>query len=117
LKILLIGFTGYITKQIKIRTLFEYLMLTLYEIKPNLLKILMKLKNKNHKHYLNLMKKIDEITKSTPKNISHYKNLKNPKNHLKRVHINTSFILLFSYDKEKGIISFVDYKHHDYAYI
>ena len=46
----------------------------------------------------NLVKKIIEILSS--KNINHYKNLRNDLKDFKRVHINSSFVILFKLDKK-----------------
>ena len=42
-----------------------------------------------------------------------YKNLKAPMNHLKRVHIDKHFVLVFSIDEESKTITLEDYDHHD----
>jgi mRNA-degrading endonuclease RelE of RelBE toxin-antitoxin system len=86
-----------------------------YEIKPSLLKKLKKIKNKDIKSYSNILNKINEIISSL--DIDHYKNLKKPLQDFKRVHVNSHFILTFSFHKEKHLIEFVDYRHHDDAYL
>jgi len=45
-----------------------------------------------------------------------YKNLRSPLNHLKRVHIDSSFVLVFSVDEERRTIIIEDYDHHDTIY-
>jgi len=85
-----------------------------YEIKPSLLKKLNKIQSKENKSYLNILEKIKEIINS--ENIDHYKNLKKPIQHLKRVHVNTHFVLTFNYLKKENLVVFIDYQHHDKAY-
>ncbi len=58
------------------------------------------------------MKKIDEIINSNPE---HYKNLKKPLQHLKRVQIG-SYVLVFNFDKKNEVISFENFEHHDRIY-
>lgn len=86
----------------------------MYEIKmsEDLEKTLEKIKNKDRSHAQKILKKMDEISE----NPSRYKNLKRPLQHLKRVHINKSFVLLFSVDEENNIVFFKQYCHHDQSY-
>jgi mRNA-degrading endonuclease RelE of RelBE toxin-antitoxin system len=46
--------------------------------------------------------------------IDHYKNLRSPLHHLKRVHIRKSFVLTFGV--EKNVMVFYDFDHHDRIY-
>ena len=75
-------------------------------------KIFFKLAKKNPKQLLKIEKKIEEI-KINPE---HYKNLRKPMHHLKRVHIDKSFVIVFSVDKNKKHIIIEDYDHHDNIY-
>ena len=84
-----------------------------FEIKPHLQKILRKLFKKERNTYEAVMRKIDEIVSSSDP--EHYKNLKFNLKELKRVHIG-HFVLTFSYDKQKDLLIFVDYDHHDNVY-
>lgn len=84
-----------------------------YEVSSSLLKILKKLKNKDSFSYNNILKKFDEIIRSS--DLNHYKNLKKPLEKYKRVHINTHFVLIFRVEKSK--IIFEDYNHHDKIYL
>ena len=84
-----------------------------FEIKPNLKKILVKLFKKDRNTYGAVMDKISEVVNSADP--GHYKNLKYKLKELKRVHIG-HFVLVFSYDKQKDFLSFVDYDHHDNIY-
>ena len=56
---------------------------------------------------------IEEIVQSDPDS---YKNLRNDLKPFKRVHIKGSFVSIFKYDKERQLISFFDYGHHDSIY-
>ena len=57
-------------------------------------------------------KKVEEIIQ----NPHHYKNLRAPLQHWKRVHIDRSFVLVFSVDETTKTIIFEDYDHHDNIY-
>ena len=75
---------------------------------------LSKLKKKYPKRYKIIRNKISEVI--TTKDINHYKNLRYPLQKYKRVHINSHFILIFTYNKEKRVIVFHDFNHHDNIY-
>lgn len=84
-----------------------------YELRKSVEKILSKLAKKNAKQLLIIEDKIKEIRQ----NPQHYKNLRKPLQHLKRVHIEKSFVLVFSvYENTKHII-IEDYDHHDNIYL
>ena len=83
-----------------------------YEIKPNLQKILEKLKNKDPVAFKAIVDKTEEIVNSNPELYKPLRHLKN----IKRVHIMKSFVLVFSYDKRTDFLSFLDYDHHDNIY-
>ena len=85
-----------------------------YEIKPDLEKILKKLKKKDPETYNAITNKIGEIANSF--DINHYKNLRYDLKNLKRVHIRKSFVLVFEYDQSQDKIIFMDYDHHDKIY-
>jgi mRNA-degrading endonuclease RelE of RelBE toxin-antitoxin system len=84
-----------------------------YCIEPHLFKLLNKLAKKNKGAYETVMAKIAEIVSSY--SIEHYKNLRYNIKESKRVHIG-HFVLVFSYDKEKDMIIFEDFEHHDQIY-
>ena len=84
-----------------------------FEIKPRLYRKLVKLSKKDKKTYNAVIKKINEIINSY--NPEHYKNLRYDMKDSKRVHIG-SFVLVFSYNKNKDFVSFEDYEHHDKIY-
>ncbi len=63
-----------------------------------------------------LLKKIKQIISSDEFSIDHYKNLRNDLKEYKRVHIMKSFVLLFKVDKQKNLIIFDKFDHHDNIY-
>lgn len=83
-----------------------------FEIKPELEKILIKLYKKDKLTYEKVMKKIEEVINS---DIEHYKNLQYNMKDSKRVHIG-HFVLVFSFDKSKNLVSFEDFDHYDKIY-
>ena len=84
-----------------------------YKIQPHLQSIMKKLLKKDPKTRERIIKKINEIINS--KDVEHYKNLKYPLQHLKRVQIGEK-VLVFKFDKKKKLISFENFKHHDKIY-
>ena len=80
------------------------------EFSPKFLKKVDKLKGQEFK---NVQNKINEILLIS--NIDHYKNLKYNLSKFKRVHVNTSYVIIF-YDKLNDRIFFEDYAHHDEIY-
>ena len=82
------------------------------ELRKSVEKIFFKLAKKNPKQLEIIYNKINEITK----NPHHYKNLRRPLQHLKRVHIDKSFVLVFSINEKKKLIIIEDYDHHDRIY-
>lgn len=85
-----------------------------FEIKPHLGKILKKLYKKNKIAHQAIYNKIREIISCD--DVEHYKNLRHDMKDKKRVHVLGSFVLVFSYDKKKDFVSFLDYDHHDNIY-
>lgn len=83
-------------------------------IQPNLQKIMLKLFRKDNQTRERIIKKINEIINSG--DIEHYKNLKKPLQHLKRVQIREN-VLVFKYDKTNKLISFEDFDHHNKIYL
>lgn len=82
------------------------------EIRPDLDLKFQKLSNKNKKQLEIIFKKVEEIIQ----NPQHYKNLRKPLQHLKRVHIDKHFVLNFSVDENNKIVTLEDYEHHDKIY-
>ena len=81
-------------------------------IDEELMKKLDKLGKKNKKQVEIILKKSDEILKDP----NRYKNLRAPLNMWKRVHIDKHFVLTFSVDEKKKIVTLEDYDHHDNIY-
>jgi YafQ family addiction module toxin component len=71
-----------------------------------------KLAKKNKKQLEIILNKADEIIQDPYR----YKNLRAPMNHLKRVHIDKYFVLIFSVDEEAKTVTLEDYDHHDNIY-
>lgn len=83
-----------------------------FGVKDGLDKKLTKLGKKNPKQLEIIYKKIKEVIQ----NPQHYKNLKAPLQHLKRVHIDKSFILVFSVNEQEKKVTFEELDHHDKIY-
>ncbi len=84
-----------------------------YELRRSVEKIFFKLAKKNPKQLEIIYKKIEEIRQ----NPHHYKNLRSPLQHLKRIHIDKSFVLVYSIDEQRKTIIIEDYDHHDNIYM
>jgi len=84
-----------------------------FDVSENLEKILNKLSKKNKDLYNQILKKIDEVIHS--ENVEHYKNLRYNMKDSKCVHIG-HYVLIFQYIKEKNLILFDDFNHHDTIY-
>lgn len=61
-------------------------------------------------------RKIQEIVNQDERTIDTYKNLQSPKNEYKRIHLTNQFILIFTVDKKKKHVIFIDILHWDNAY-
>lgn len=73
---------------------------------------LKKLIKKNRNQYELVMKKTQEIVL----NPQHYKNLRAPLQHWKRVHVDCNFVLTFSVDDNTKTVVLEDFEHHDKIY-
>jgi YafQ family addiction module toxin component len=82
------------------------------KIKPSLDDTFNKLTKKDKKQMEILTRKIEEILQ----NPQHYKNLRAPLQHLKRVHVGKSYVLIFSVDENAKTVTLEDYDHHDVIY-
>lgn len=82
------------------------------EYRKSVEKIFLKLGRKNKLQLEIIYRKIEKI-RSDP---HHFKNLRNPLQHLKRVHIDSSFVLVFSVDDSTRTITIEGYDHHDNIY-
>ncbi len=83
-----------------------------FDLSPELEKILGKLSKKNKFQYEQILRKIGEAIK----NPQHYKNLRAPLQHWKRVHIDSHLVLTFSVDEQNKKVTFKDFQHHDTIY-
>jgi YafQ family addiction module toxin component len=83
------------------------------EFRESVEKTFHKLAKKNPKQLEIIHKKIQEIRQ----NPQTFKNLRAPMQHLKRVHIDKSFILVFSVNEETKTVVIEDFDHHDRIYI
>lgn len=86
-----------------------------FSVEEKLKKMIARLHKKDKETYDALMKKIEEILNCD--DVNHYKNLRNPLQHLKRVHIKGSFVLTFKYILTENKIVFYDFDHHDAIYL
>lgn len=75
--------------------------------------IIAKLVKKDKKKVEIINKKIKEIVNNDAETIKRYKNLRHDLSDLKRVHIDTSFVLTFKVDLTDNFILFYDFDHHD----
>lgn len=87
-----------------------------YDLTDKLREILKKLSTRDWKKAEIINKKIKQVVNSDEFTIEHYKNLMHDLSGLKRVHINSSFVLTFQYNKTKKFILFIDFDHHDNIY-
>lgn len=81
-------------------------------IRDGLDKTFRKLSKKNPKQLEIIFHKAEEILL----NPHHYKNLRAPLQHWKRVHIDASFVLTFSVDERTKTVTLEDYDHHNNIY-
>ena len=84
-----------------------------YEIHPDLDKILSKLAKRDKVQFEAILKKIDEIIHCD--DINHYKNLRSPLHRYKRVHVHSSFVLIFKVEDDAVVFRYYD--HHDNIYL
>ncbi len=83
-------------------------------VEEGLRKVLQKLVKRDKVMYEAVMKKIDEIVSGST--VDHYKNLRAPLQDFKRVHIKSSFVLIFKYLPSEDKIIFFQLDHHDNIY-
>jgi len=85
-----------------------------FSVEENLRKTMNKLSKKDPSMLKDILEKIDEILNC--EDVNHYKNLRKPLQHLKRVHIKGPFILTFRYIEGEDKVLFYDFDHHDRIY-
>lgn len=83
---------------------------------PELKEKLSKLLARDRRRYEILTKKIEQIASSDEQTIEHYKNLRHDQSDRKRVHIDRSFVLTFTFNRRTKTIEFLDFDHHDSIY-
>ena len=83
------------------------------EVRESVDRIFFKLAKKNPKQMRIIDKKIKQILEDP----HHFKPLRAPMQHLRRVHIDKSFVLTYSVDEQNEIVVIEDYDHHDNVYI
>ncbi|MDP7079967.1 MAG: hypothetical protein QF415_08765 [Candidatus Undinarchaeales archaeon] len=83
-----------------------------YELRKSVEKVFFKLAKKDPGQLEIIFKKIDEIVI----NPHRYKNLRKPLQHLKRVHIDSNFVMVFSVNERTKTVIIEDYDHHDNIY-
>ncbi len=81
------------------------------EIVEKVDRIFRKLKKKDSIQFEALSKKIDEILL----NPQQFKPLKNPMQHMRRVHVG-SFVLIYDIDEIRKVVTIRRYEHHDKVY-
>ena len=79
---------------------------------PKIDKKFYKLSKKSSKQLGSIYRKLEEIVN----NPHHYKNLRKPLQHLKRVHVDKSFVLVFSVNETTKTIMIEDFDHHNKIY-
>lgn len=82
------------------------------EFRQNVDRIFSKLSKKNRNMLLIIEKKVKEILE----NPHMFKPLKHPLQNLRRVHIDKSFVLIFSINEERKAVILEDFDHHDNIY-
>ncbi|PIU82410.1 addiction module toxin RelE [Candidatus Micrarchaeota archaeon CG06_land_8_20_14_3_00_50_6] len=86
-----------------------------FSVKEHLRGKVDKLLKKDKETYDALMGKMNEIPDCA--DVNHYKNLRKPMQHLKRVHVLGPFVLTFHYIESEDKIIFYDFDHHDKIYL
>ena len=84
------------------------------EYMPKFKKKVNKVKDKKGRQ--NIWNKINEVVTTVEINPDHYKNLHNPLQEYKRVHVNGSYVILFVVDEVNKKVTFYNYAHHDDIY-
>ena len=82
------------------------------EVAEELNKLFAKLAKKDKKTFEAINKKVNEILE----NPYHYKPLKAPLQNKRRVHISSSFVLIFKINEERKAVQLLEFEHHDKAY-
>lgn len=81
-------------------------------IRESVDKLFSKLAKKNPKQMMIIEKKVGQILA----NPYHFKPLRAPMQHLRRVHVGKSFVIVYSIDEKRKLTTIEDYAHHDEIY-
>ena len=81
-------------------------------VKESLDRKLKKLGKKDREMLLLIDKKVKEIMRDPYR----FKPLKKPLQNKRRVHVGGSFVLIYEITEEKGMVTLVDFDHHDKIY-
>jgi len=88
----------------------------IFKNSPHLEAKLKKLEKKSPSQFKAAQNKIEEIKRIIPENPQHYKNLRYDLKDYKRVHIDKSFVIIFTVDLTLKKVEFLDLDHHDKIY-
>ena len=83
------------------------------EIRERLYNTFKKLEKKDKKKLEIINKKVQDIAKDPYR----FKPLKKPLQHLRRVHINSNFVLIYSVKEQEKKVVLEDFDHHDKIYM
>ena len=87
-------------------------MLYTLQIAEELERAFRKLAKKNKKQLLIIDKKVQQIVE----NPHHFKPLRGNMHGVRRVHIDSSFVLTYEIDEQNKIVRLLDFAHHDDVY-
>ena len=82
------------------------------EVSEKLDKIFRKIQKRDNKLLSIITKKVQEILQHP----QHYKPLRGDMHGSRRVHINSSFVLVYEIDENRRVVRLLDYDHHDNIY-
>ncbi len=82
------------------------------EVRESADRIFKKLAKKNPKQIMVIEKKISQILENP-----YFKPLRAPMQHLRRVHVDKSFVLIYSIAESRKVVIVEDYDHHDNIYL
>lgn len=81
-------------------------------IRDSVNKAFLQLAKKDPKTLQIIANKIDEILEKPER----FKNLRAPLQHLKRIHISSSYVLVYSVDRDNRTVIIEDFAYHDSIY-
>ncbi len=83
------------------------------DIKPTLDRIFKKMMKRDNERLKKIFKKVEEIQRN-PRH--EYKHLRRPLQEFYRVHINSSFVLIFDINHTEELVVLYYFAHHDEVY-